>query len=191
MMRARKPWEAWVSISSSEVASQHKWSAAMSEHTSQGTEPGEPARSHQEADVGVRVVKPHQFDSNTPQTPGMQRVAAISKELAGSQGIWAGVTVVAPNTYSGVHHHGEIETVIYVVSGRGKIRWGDKMEFEQEVEPGDFIYVPPFVPHQEINASPDTPSQWVIVRNSQEPIVVNLEPLNVAKQAANDATHRV
>lgn len=139
--------------------------------------------------IGVRVVRPHEFDANTPQTPGMQRVAAISSELAGSVGIWAGVTIVAPNTASGRHHHGEIETVIYVVSGRGKIRWGDNMEFEEDVEPGDFIYVPPFVPHQEINASPDIPSQWVIVRNSQEPIVVNLEPLNVAQQAANDATH--
>jgi len=139
--------------------------------------------------TGVRVVRPHEFDGNTPQTPGMQRVAAVSSALAGSVGIWAGVTIVAPNTASGIHHHGEIETVIYVVSGHGKIRWGDSMEFEENVEPGDFIYVPPFVPHQEINASPDTPSQWVIVRNSQEPIVVNLEPLNAAQQAANDATH--
>lgn len=139
--------------------------------------------------VGVRVVRPHEFDANTPQTPGMQRVAAISSEMAGSVGIWAGVTVVAPNTASGRHHHGAIETVIYVVSGHGKIRWGANMEFEEDVEPGDFIYVPPFVPHQEINASSDTPSQWVIVRNSQEPVVVNLEPLNTAQQVANDATH--
>lgn len=138
---------------------------------------------------GVRVVRPHEFDTNTPQTPGMQRVAAISSELAGSVGIWAGVTIVAPNTASGRHHHGEIETVIYVVSGHGKIRWGDQMEFEEDVEPGDFIYVPPFVPHQELNASPDTPSQWVIVRNSQEPIVVNLEPVDATQQASNDATH--
>lgn len=137
----------------------------------------------------VRVIKPQQFDANTPQTPGMQRVAAVSRELAGSQGIWAGVTVVDPHIASGKHHHGELETVIYVVSGRGKIRWGDKLEFEQDVEPGDFIYVPPFVPHQEINPS-DTPSQWVIVRNSQESIVVNLEPLDTAQQAATDATHR-
>lgn len=139
--------------------------------------------------LGVRVVHPHEFDANTPQTPGMQRVAAVSRELAGSVGIWAGVTIVAPDTASGRHHHGEIETVIYVVSGHGKIRWGDSMEFEEDVEPGDFIYVPPFVPHQEINPSPDTPSQWVIVRNSQEPIVVNLEPLSEAQQAANDTTH--
>jgi uncharacterized RmlC-like cupin family protein len=143
------------------------------------------------AQGGVRIIKPHQFDANTPQTPGMQRVAAVSREMAGSRGIWGGITVVAPNIASGIHHHGEIETIIYVVSGHGKMRWGDKMEFEQEVEPGDFIYVPPFVPHQEINPSPDTPSQWVIVRNSQEPIVVNLEPLDATQQQGNDATHNV
>ncbi|MBV9709293.1 MAG: cupin domain-containing protein [Ktedonobacteraceae bacterium] len=137
----------------------------------------------------VRVIKPGQFDPNTPQTPGMQRVAAISRELAGSRGIWAGLTVVAPHVASGKHHHGELETVIYVVSGYGKIRWGDALEFEENVEPGDFIYVPPFVPHQEINPG-DTSSQWVIVRNSQEPIVVNLEPTNTEQQTANDATHR-
>ena len=123
----------------------------------------------------VRVIKSHQFDANTPQTPGMQRVAAVSKELSGSLGLWAGITVVAPNIASGIHHHGETETVIYVVSGHAKMRWGDRMQYEADVEPGDFIYVPPFAPHQEINPSPDTPSQWVIVRNSQKPIVVNLE----------------
>jgi len=122
----------------------------------------------------VYVIKPEQFDANTPQTPGMQRVAAVSDELAGSKGLWAGITVVAPNVASGIHHHGETETIIYVVSGHAKMRWGDKMQFEQDVEAGDFIYVPPFVPHQEINTSPDTPSQWVIVRNSQKPVVVNL-----------------
>ena len=129
----------------------------------------------------VVVIKPQQFDANTPQTPGMQRVAAVSKLLAGSQGLWAGVTVVAPNVASGIHHHGATETVIYVVSGHAKMRWGDRMQFEEDVEAGDFIYVPPFAPHQEINPSPDTPSQWVIVRNSQEPIVVNLEPFDVAQ----------
>lgn len=149
----------------------------------QSVEHSEPAKT-------IRIVKPHEFDAHTPQTPGMQRVAAISRELAGSQGLWAGVTVVAPQVASGVHHHGDTETVIYVVSGRGLMRWGEHMEFEQEVEPGDFIYVPPFVPHQEVNNSPDTPTQWVIVRNSQEPVVVNLEPFNAEQQAGTDATHR-
>jgi uncharacterized RmlC-like cupin family protein len=143
------------------------------------------ARSYQD----VKVIKPGQFDSNTPQTPGMQRVAAVSRELAGSQGIWAGVTVVGPQVTSGKHHHGELETVIYVVSGHGRVRWGEQLEFVADVEPGDFIYVPPFTPHQEINPSSQEPSQWVIVRNSQEPIVVNLEPIDQQQQAANDSTH--
>lgn len=138
---------------------------------------------------GVRVIRPDDFDTNTPQTPGMQRVAAVSRELAGSSGIWAGVTVVQPHVASGKHHHGELETVIYVVSGHGRIRWGDNLEYQEDVEPGDFIYVPPFVPHQEVNPA-DEPSQWVIVRNSQEPIVINLEPTSTMEQNANDATHR-
>jgi len=129
----------------------------------------------------IRVIKPQQFDANTPQTPGMQRVAAVSKQLAGSQGLWAGVSIVAPNVAGAIHHNGATETIIYVVSGHARMRWGERMQFEEDVEPGDFIYVPPFVPHQEINPSPDTPSQWVIVRNSQEPIVVNLEPFGVAQ----------
>jgi len=149
----------------------------------------EPDTTQPAAKPTVRIVKPHEFDAHTTQTPGMQRVAAISRELAGSQGLWAGVTIVAPQTASGVHHHGATETIIYVVSGQGLMRWGEQMEFEQQVEPGDFIYVPPFAAHQEINASVDTPSQWVIVRNSQEPVVVNLEPVTGQQQIGTDATH--
>jgi len=143
-------------------------------------------------DVGVRVIKPSHFDANTPQTPGMQRVAAVSRQLAGAKAIWAGVTVVAPNIASGVHHHGALETIIYVVFGHGKIRWGARMEHEEEVDPGDFIYIPPYVPHQEINPSAETPSQWVVVRSGQEPIVINLEPgeWSAAQQAANAAIHQ-
>ncbi len=140
----------------------------------------------------VRIIKPHQFDSNTAQTPGMQRAAAVSQALAGSEGLWAGVTVVAPGISSAVHHHGELETVIYVVSGKAKMRWWiNNKQFEENVEPGDFIFVPPFVPHQEINPSPDTASQWVIVRNSQEAVVVNLEPMGETEKSANDTTHKI
>ncbi|GAC1432968.1 MAG: cupin domain-containing protein [Ktedonobacteraceae bacterium] len=146
--------------------------------------------STHEKPLGVRVIKPQQFDANTPQTPGMQRVAAVSQQLAGSVGIWAGVTIVEPHVASGKHHHGELETVIYVVSGHGQIRWGNDLEFSESVEPGDFIYVPPFVPHQEINPSAE-PSHWVIVRNSQEPIVINLEPISAAQEAANNVTHKI
>jgi uncharacterized RmlC-like cupin family protein len=149
----------------------------------------EPQQNQPVSKQGVRVIKPHQFDGNTPQTPGMQRAAAVSRALAGSEGLWAGVTEVHPHVSSGRHHHGELETVIYVVSGRGKIRWWvDDQEYEEDVEPGDFIFVPPYVPHQEINPA-DTVSQWVIVRNSQDPVVVNLDPVNATQQVANDETH--
>lgn len=136
----------------------------------------------------VRVVKAEQFDPNTPQTSGMSRVAAVSRETVGSQGIWAGVTDVAPHAATGTHHHGEQETVIYVVSGHVRMRWGDHLEYEVDADAGNFIYVSPFVPHREINPA-DEASQWVIVRNGHDPIVVNLEPIDDAQQAASSVTH--
>ena len=80
---------------------------------------------------------------------------------------------------TGAHHHGPVESVIYVVSGRARMRWGDRLEFVADAGPGDFIYVPPYVPHQEINASDDEPLSCVIVRSGQEAVVVNLDLLNV------------
>ena len=74
----------------------------------------------------------------------------------------------------GAHHHGHLESVIYVVQGRARMRWGEKLEFVAEAGPGDFIYVPPFVPHQEINADPDNPLQCVLVRSDNEAVVVNI-----------------
>ena len=77
------------------------------------------------------------------------------------------------------HHHGPVESVIYVVSGRARMKWGDRLEFTAEAGPGDFIYVPPFVPHQEINASDSDALSCVLVRSGQEPVVVNLDLPNV------------
>ena len=124
---------------------------------------------------GVRVIKGDQLDPNTAQTAGMFRQAAIDRARVGAQRIWAGTVSVQPNAKTGVHHHGELESVIYVVSGRARMRWGDRLQFVAEAGPGDFIYVPPFVPHQEINASPDEPLQCVLVRSDNEAIVVNLD----------------
>ena len=83
--------------------------------------------------------------------------------------------VVQPDAKTGPHHHGELETVLYVVKGRARMRWGDRLEFTAEADAGDFIYVPPFVPHQEINALPDEPCEAVVVRSGQDPVVVNLD----------------
>ncbi|MBX3049832.1 MAG: cupin domain-containing protein [Caldilineaceae bacterium] len=124
---------------------------------------------------GVRVVQGDQLDTNTPQTPGMNRAAAITQATAGAQKLWAGTVVIHPDAKTGAHHHGELESVIYVVSGRARMRWGERLEFVAEAGPGDFIFVPPFVPHQEINALADEPLSCVLVRSDQEPVVVNLD----------------
>jgi uncharacterized RmlC-like cupin family protein len=122
----------------------------------------------------VRLVKPLQFDDRTPQTPGMLRLAAVSRGLVASEALWAGVMLVDPDTASSVHHHGPLETVVYMVSGQSKVRWGSRLEHEVDLEPGDFLFIPPFVPHQEINPSPDQPTEWVVVRSGGEAVVVNL-----------------
>jgi len=124
---------------------------------------------------GVRIVRRDQLDPNTPQTGGMRRAAAITHASAGAKKIWAGTVEVQPDAKTGPHHHGELESIIYVVSGKARMRWGDKLEYTAIAEPGDFIYVPPFVPHQELNGSRDEPLVCVLVRNDQEPIVVNLD----------------
>jgi uncharacterized RmlC-like cupin family protein len=126
-------------------------------------------------DSGVRVVRSDQLDMNTPQTPGMTRASAINRATAGANKLWAGTVNIQPNAKTGAHHHGALESVIYVVNGRARMRWGEELEFVAEAGPGDFIYVPPFVPHQEINASADEPLSCVLVRSDQEPVVINLD----------------
>jgi uncharacterized RmlC-like cupin family protein len=126
-------------------------------------------------DHGVKIIPGTKLDLNTPQTPGMTRAAAITHARTGASKIWAGVVTVQANAKTGPHHHGELESVIYVVSGRARMRWGERLEFVAEAGPGDFIYVPPYVPHQEINPSADEPLACVVVRSGQEPVVVNLD----------------
>ncbi len=124
---------------------------------------------------GVRVVRAGELDPNTPQTPGMRREAAITTARAGAEKLWAGTVVIHPGARTGAHHHGPVESVIYVVSGSARMRWGECLEYVAEAGPGDFIFVPPYVPHQEINASPRSPLSCVVVRTGQEAVVVNLE----------------
>ncbi len=124
---------------------------------------------------GVRVVRGDQMDTNTAQTPGMNRAAAITQATAGAQKLWAGTVVIHPDAKTAPHHHGALESVIYVVSGRARMRWGEKLEYVAEAGPGDFIFVPPYVPHQEINALAGESLSCVLVRSDQEPVVVNLD----------------
>jgi uncharacterized RmlC-like cupin family protein len=124
--------------------------------------------------TGVRVVKAGTLDTNTAQTPGMNRAAAITRARVGAEKLWAGTVTIHPNARTGAHHHGAVESVIYVVKGKARMRWGERLEFLAEAGPGDFIYVPPFVPHQEINAA-DEPLECVLMRSGQDPVVVNLD----------------
>jgi uncharacterized RmlC-like cupin family protein len=124
---------------------------------------------------GVKVVSGEHLDVNTAQTPGMNRAAAITNATAGAEKLWAGTVEIHPNAKTGAHHHGALESIIYIVSGKARMRWGERLEFVAEAGPGDFIFVPPYVPHQEINALQDEPLNCVLVRSGQDPVVVHLE----------------
>jgi uncharacterized RmlC-like cupin family protein len=142
---------------------------------------------------GIRVIPGDQLDPNTAQTPGMERAAAIDFARAGAKKLWAGTVKIHANAKTGAHHHGGLESVIYVIKGRARMRWGNSLEFVAEAGPGDFIFVPPFVPHQEINASTDEVLECVLVRSDNENIVVNLdiEPVEKPEQVRwIDPIHR-
>jgi len=141
---------------------------------------------------GIRVVRAGELDHNTAQTAGMTRAAAITYARTGAQKLWAGTVIVQPEVATGPHHHGELETVLYIVRGHARFRWGNQLEFVAEAGPGDFIYVPPYVPHQEMNARSDAPVEAVVVRSGQDPIVVNLpieSPEPGPHQSAPDRFH--
>jgi uncharacterized RmlC-like cupin family protein len=124
---------------------------------------------------GVRVIRSTELDDATAQTLGMQRRAAVTTAKTGATRLWAGTVTIDAKAKTGAHHHGDLESVIYVVSGLARLRWGDQLEFVAEAEPGDFIYVPPWVPHQEINASDDFQLHCVLARSGQQGLVVNLD----------------
>ena len=125
-------------------------------------------------------VVPGRLSADTAQTPGMARIEAISGKTVGSAALWMGETHVAPATASADHHHGESETAIYVVSGHPVFVFFDVAggtEQRLETKPGDYVFVPPWVPHREENPDPDDEAVVVIARTTQEAIVVNLPSL--------------
>ena len=134
---------------------------------------------------GVRVIRGDQLDPNTAQTPGMDRKAAITFARVGAQKLWAGTVHIHPDAKTGAHHHGPLESVIYVVKGRARMRWGEHLEFTAEAGPGDFIYVPPFVPHQEINASATEALECVLCRSDGEAVVLVHQPSDQILQLAD------
>ncbi|MFC4913873.1 cupin domain-containing protein [Actinomadura gamaensis] len=126
----------------------------------------------------IEHVRGDALTGDTAQTAGMRRLEAISGRTVGSERLWMGRTHVGPATSSGDHHHGEAETAIYVVSGHPVFVFaeGDR-EVRIETSPGDYVFVPPYVPHREENPSADEEAVVVIARSTQEGIVVNLPSL--------------
>lgn len=122
----------------------------------------------------VKVIRPGERDGGTGQTPGMKREAGISAGLCGSEGLWMGTAVNAPGQASGAHHHGGNESGIYILRGRVRFRWGEKLEHAIDAEPGDFIFVPPYEVHLEENLDTENEAELLLARNSQEQVVVNV-----------------
>ena len=122
----------------------------------------------------ISIVGPASFDQGTAQTPGSVRLAAITPELGVESALWGGLFEVGPGARTRIHHHGEQQTIAYVLSGICEIRWGARGEYAANAEAGDFIHVPAFLPHMEINSSNAEPFRWVVVRSTSTPIVVNL-----------------
>jgi uncharacterized RmlC-like cupin family protein len=122
----------------------------------------------------VSLIRPADFDSSTQQTSGSLRQAAISAATGVTSAIWAGTFFVEPLARTGIHHHGEQDTVVYVLEGESLVRWGDHGEHSATARAGDFVHIPAHLIHQEINPSTTQPFRWIVIRSTAEPIVVNL-----------------
>jgi uncharacterized RmlC-like cupin family protein len=124
--------------------------------------------------AAIHIISPAEFDAGTAQTPGSMRRAAVSPQRGIATALWWGLFEVEPGARTGIHHHGEQQTIAYVLSGICEVRWGAKGEYSASAKAGDFIHVPAFLPHMEINPSKLEPFCWVVVRSTAMPIVVNL-----------------
>lgn len=124
---------------------------------------------------GIKVVKSVARSCDTPDTKGMNRQVAISGSRSGSQQLWAGTNHIRPGEITGAHHHGHLESVIYIISGHALRRWGDRLEYITKAGPGDFLLVPAWMPHQELNASKTEDLHCALVRSGTEEIAVNLD----------------
>ncbi|HTV16429.1 MAG TPA: cupin domain-containing protein [Acidobacteriaceae bacterium] len=121
----------------------------------------------------LSAVRPDEFDPGTAQTPGSLRLAAVTHARI-ETGLWGGTFLVEAGARTGIHHHGEQETIVYVLEGESLVRWGEHGESEARVQAGDFLHVPAWTPHMEINPSPTQAFRWIVVRSTPDPIVVNL-----------------
>jgi uncharacterized RmlC-like cupin family protein len=107
-------------------------------------------------------------DALTPghPTPGIARDEAIVLE-----GLWSGRAVTEAGTTSGWHHHGDHDTIAYVVSGGFRVETASGVV---QANPGDFVHVPAHTVHREGNPTSE-PAEIVIIRRGTGPVVVNVD----------------
>ena len=142
------------------------------------------------AKPSVRVVRRDHLSSDTPQTSGLVRHVAFDSRNPDAKVLSAFLTTVQPGAATGAHHHGDQETILYVLEGTARYRWGDHLEHVVEAGPGDFVFIPAHTVHQEINASADNPTVWVVTRSDPDPIVINLPELDeFAESATRECPH--
>ncbi|MDM4140005.1 MULTISPECIES: cupin domain-containing protein [Mycobacterium] len=126
----------------------------------------------------VRHIKASEISSDTAQSEGLRRFAALSGRSVGAEKLWMGETHASPRSASDNHHHGDSETAIYVRSGNPEFVFHDGTgEVRIATAPGDYVFIPPFLPHREENPDPDTTAEVVIARSTQEAVVINLPAL--------------
>jgi len=132
----------------------------------------------------VRVIRADDLDEQTAQTAGMLRRTAIDRQSVGSEKLWVGVVTVDPATSTGAHHHGDCDSVVCITSGRITIRWGERLEKRAEAGPGDFIYIPAQLVHQEINENESVPVASIVVRSGDNVVenVVTADQLAEAER---------
>ena len=104
----------------------------------------------------------------------MLREAAISRQLVGAERIWLGYVELGPGLISAVHHHGEAESGIYIISGQARFFTGERLDQPHEARAGDFVWVPPHLVHVEMNLSDSEPVRMVVARSTQENLTFNL-----------------
>jgi uncharacterized RmlC-like cupin family protein len=137
-------------------------------------------------DTEVRIVRTADLDDRTAQTPGMLRRAAIDRDSVGSEKLWVGVVTVDPATSTGAHHHGDCDSVVCITEGRITIRWGERLKKQSEAGPGDFIYIPARLVHQEINESDSEAVSSIVVRSGDNVVenVVTTDQLRDSVQGS-------
>ena len=124
---------------------------------------------------GVRVVRAAAIDPVLRDPAGSGRATVFDFAGSGGAATWIGGVRLQPGAATGAHHHGRHEVAVYVVGGRGRIRWGERLEFAADVGPGDFVYFAPRVPHQEHNVDPGETLDFVVVRSDNERIAIGVD----------------